>query len=35
MYIGNGLMVHAGTPQTGIAIQSIFGGNRVYRRIIY
>ena len=35
MYIGNGLMIHAGTPQTGIVIVPIFSGNKVYRRIVY
>ena len=35
LYIGNGLMIHAGTPQTGIVIVPIFSGNKVYRRIIF
>ena len=35
IYIGNGLMIHAGTESTGIVIAPIFEGNRVYRRIIY
>ena len=35
IYIGNGLMIHAGTAETGIVIAPIFSGNKVYRRIIY
>lgn len=35
IYIGNGLMIHAGTPQTGIVIVPIFEGYRGYKRIIY
>ena len=35
IYIGNGMMVHAGTPATGIKIQTMYDGYRVYRRIIY
>ena len=35
IYIGNGKMVHAGTPQTGIEITKIFKGNKTYQRIIY
>lgn len=35
IYIGNGKMIHAGTPQTGIVIIPIYAGYRVYNRIIY
>ena len=35
IYIGNGKMVHAGTPKTGIEITKIFKGNKTYHRIIY
>ena len=35
LYLGNGMMIHAGTPQTGIVIAPVFSGNKVYRRIIY
>lgn len=35
LYLGNGMMIHAGTPQTGIVIAPVFAGNKVYRRIIY
>jgi hypothetical protein len=35
IYIGNGMMIHAGTPQTGIVIAPIFSGEKVYRRIIF
>lgn len=35
IYLGNGLMIHAGTPQTGIVIIPMYDGYRVYNRIIY
>ena len=35
IYVGGGMMVHAGTPQTGIAYQAMYDGARTYRRIIY
>ena len=35
IYIGNGLMIHAGTPQTGIVIAPMFSGTRTYQRIIF
>lgn len=35
IYIGNGLMIHAGTQQTGIVIVPMYAGYRVYNRIIY
>ncbi len=35
IYIGNGMMVHAGTSATGITTQPMYDGARVYRRIIY
>ena len=35
IYIGNGLMIHAGTPQTGIVIVPMYAGYRTYNRIIY
>lgn len=35
IYVGNGLMVHAGTTQTGITIAPIFSGTKTYRRVIY
>lgn len=35
IYLGNGLMIHAGTPQTGITIIPMYEGYRVYNRIIY
>lgn len=35
IYVGNGLMVHAATPEKGIVIQPMFDGYRVYRRVIY
>lgn len=35
IYVGNGLMVHAATPERGIVIQPMFDGYRIYRRIIY
>ena len=35
IYAGNGMMVHAGTAQTGIVLAPMFSGYRTYRRIIY
>lgn len=35
IYVGNGLMIHAGTSQTGITIAPIFSGAKTYRRVIY
>lgn len=35
IYIGDGLMIHAGTAQTGITISAMFEGYRVYRRVIH
>lgn len=35
IYIGNGMMIHAGTERTGIVVAPIFSGNKTYRRIIY
>ena len=35
MYIGDNLMIHAGTTQTGIVIVPIFEGHKIYRRVIY
>lgn len=35
IYAGNGMMVHAGTAKTGIAMAPMFAGYRTYRRIIY
>jgi len=35
MYIGNGLMIHASNPRTGILIAPMYDGYRVYSRIIY
>lgn len=35
IYVGNGMMVHAGTTQTGIVMAPIFEGARSYRRVIY
>lgn len=35
IYVGGGMMVHAATSQTGIVMQPMFDGYRVYRRIIY
>ena len=35
IYVGNGLMVHAATSQSGIVMQPMFAGYRIYRRIIY
>lgn len=35
IYAGNGLMVHAGTPQTGIVLAPIFDGAITYQRIIF
>lgn len=35
IYVGNGMMVHAGTVNTGIVMAPIFAGDKTYRRIIY
>lgn len=35
IYIGGGLMIHAGTPQTGIVIVPMYDGYRTYNRVIY
>ena len=35
IYAGGGMMVHAGTPQTGIAYQPMYDDYRTYRRIIF
>lgn len=35
IYIGNGMMIHAGTPQTGIVIIPMYSGYRIYNRVIY
>ena len=35
IYVGGGMMVHAATSQSGIVMQPMFDGYRVYRRIIY
>ena len=35
IYIGNGMIIHAGTPKTGIVIVPMFSGVRTYKRIIY
>ena len=35
MYIGNNMLIHAGTPQTGIQITKMWSDPRYYRRIIY
>ena len=35
IYAGGGMMVHAGTPETGIVYAPVFAGNKSYRRIIY
>lgn len=35
IYVGNGLMVHAATPEKGIVMQPMFDGYRIYRRVIY
>ena len=35
IYLGDGLMIHAGTSQTGITISKMFDGYRIYRRVIY
>ena len=35
LYVGGGMMVHAGTPQTGIAYQPMYDDYRTYRRIIF
>ena len=35
IYIGNGLMIHAANPRTGIVIIPMYDGYRTYHRIIY
>ena len=35
MYIGDGKLIHAGTPQTGIQITKMWSDPRYYKRIIY
>ena len=35
IYAGNGMMVHASTPQSGIVYAPVYDGYRTYRRIIY
>lgn len=35
IYVGNGFIVHAGTPSTGITMTKMFPGDRSYRRVIY
>lgn len=35
IYYGNGMMVHAATPQSGIVYAPMYPGNRTYRRVIY
>ena len=35
IYVGGGMMVHAATSKSGIVMQPMFDGYRVYRRIIY
>ena len=35
IYFGNGMMVHASTPQSGIVYAPMYPGYRSYRRIIY
>lgn len=35
MYIGNNMLIHAGTPQTGIQITKMWSDPRYYKRIIY
>ena len=35
IYVGNGMMVHASTPQNGILYAKMYPGKRMYRRIIY
>lgn len=35
IYIGNGLMIHAGTQQTGIVIVPMYDGYRTYNRVVY
>ncbi len=35
LYVGGGMIVHAATSQTGIVMQPMYDGYRIYRRIIY
>ena len=35
IYIGNGMMIHAATPQQGIIIAPIFSGDKDYVRVVY
>lgn len=35
LYIGNGKVIHAGTPKTGIQITNLWKSDQYYRRIIY
>ena len=35
IYAGNGMMVHAATPESGIVYAPVYDGYRTYRRIIY
>ena len=35
IYAGSGMMIHAGTSQTGIVMAPIFPGTKSYRRVIY
>ena len=35
LYAGNGLMVHASTPQRGIRYEAVYNDYHTYRRIIY
>ena len=35
IYAGNGMMVHASTPQGGILYAPVYAGYKVYRRIIF
>lgn len=35
IYVGNGMMVHAGTSETGIVMVPMYPGYRTYKRIIY
>jgi cell wall-associated NlpC family hydrolase len=35
LYAGSGMMVHAGTPQTGIVYAPVYNAYHVFRRVIY
>ena len=35
LYMGNNMIIHAGTPQTGIQVTKLWGDPQFYRRIIY